>query len=74
MKKERTLFLFENHDESFFFELEGNFKHLNNTYIGEDQSMNEYELERIIYIDKNFKKIEEPTKNWTYFVKCGDIS
>jgi len=82
---EKTLFLYENgHESAFFFELEGNYSRLNDVYINgcpfEGQDENEYEklcdgLNNLVSLpDEPYwkvTKLDTPTKDWTYFVKCG---
>jgi hypothetical protein len=61
---------------SFFFELDGDYRHLGDVYINrfEDDDKQD-ELDSIVYFPKSYEvkvnKLEEPTKDWDYFVKCG---
>jgi len=83
----KTLVLFELiPDESYFFELEGDYSRFNGVYInmnapkGVDKEEHEKlsnELNDVMY-DKNGNnrvtdalKLKAPTKDWTHFVKCG---
>jgi hypothetical protein len=99
----KTLFLYEVlPDESFFFELEGDYSHLQGVYINavhpKDTTREKWEalqdeLSNLIYrtseeakaiekanpkastheIYQKNQKIDKPTKDWDYFVKCGFI-
>jgi len=80
----KTLFLFEVlPEESFFFELEGDYSRLQGILInsdpedGFDPKLYEklsQELNEIVY-DANGRykvtQIDKPTKDWDHFVKCG---
>lgn len=72
----KTLFLFLEFEETFFFEVEGNFKKFNNVYIGsvsDDKSLQQ-ELNDLVYDENGGRKVkvlDEPTTDWTYFVKAG---
>lgn len=78
----KTLFLFEDTgSDSSFFELEGDYRHLNNVYINAgdaDDADKEDELDKLVYkrLTGRFMpdKLLEPTRDWTYFVKCGFIA
>lgn len=93
MKKPKTLFLFINReeggffdtDEAFFFEKDGDYSHLNNTFINEMKDeekeaelfdlmggsiSREGDVETLEFpTDINALKI--PTKDWDFFVMCG---
>lgn len=74
----KTLFLFELHPESLcLFELEGDHRRFDGVIIsavGDDKDLQD-ELAALIYDGDTgeFKptKLKEPTRDWTYFVKCG---
>lgn len=74
----KTLFLFTDYQEdvfhkmrSFFFEKEGDYSHLDNTFIN---SLDNREKERELW-DIMKESIERlcvmPTKDWDFFVKTG---
>lgn len=91
----KTLFLFtespiENENSIFFFEKEGDYSHLDGTYINATTNeLHNNELMNIVYnwgpngperndpnIDEKgysrfIKRLTEPTKDWTFFVKVG---
>lgn len=72
------LFLSGQIEDSFFFTLPGNYRHLNNIYINSADSEEgaQKELLRIVYNDrgvKMIKQLDSPTKDWTYFIKCGEL-
>lgn len=78
--KIKTLFLFEYFMEgSFFFELPGDYSHLNGVQIdGSDSDhatdSNKGELYSLVFDEDGDIKVEElsePSKDWTFFVKCG---
>jgi hypothetical protein len=73
----KTLFLFEEYEDLFFFQMCGSFKHLDGTYLNstgdEDKQQ---ELQALVYDDDGNRKIESlvaPTKDWDYFVRCGIV-
>lgn len=75
---EKTLFLYQ---EDFFkpqwFELPGNYSHLNGTYINSADDLDKVdELNELVFDKEGKHKItflSGPTKDWTYFVECGFI-
>lgn len=74
----KTLFLFikdYNTEESFFFTLEGDYSRLNNVFIDCFVLTEKWrELENIVFNEDNtikVDKLEQPTKDWDFFVKCG---
>lgn len=74
----KTLFLYEEtHHENYFFELEGDFSRFNGIYIGQmGNDALQDELTSLIYteageIRDHIKRLEVPTKDWAFFVKCG---
>jgi ferritin len=80
----KTLMLFEEHPERIlFFELQGDYQHLNGVYINDKSSSidRQSELYAVVYkserqVDESVYNLQEltiPTKDWTYFVKCGVI-
>jgi hypothetical protein len=79
--KEKTLFLFDTFDsESFFFELFGNYSHLHGVYLNGDATESQTdELNDLLYVPetgedkKGIVKLQQPTRDWTHFVKCGFI-
>lgn len=63
-----------NSDSSFFFELEGDYSHLNKKYVNSDPWSETKELNDLVYDEKgNYKveTLEQPTKDWDVFVRCG---
>lgn len=83
----KTLFCFI--DESVmtpdFFELEGNYSHLNGVFINGDHSELWDELTQILNtpyewghdcepFPQEIKILKEPTKDWDHFVVCGFIN
>lgn len=75
----KTLVLFEllgSDGESFFFESEGDLREFNKLYINGDHWSKAQKLNDFVYDeDGNLKveKLNEPTKDWDHFVKCGFI-
>ena len=79
--KIKTLFLYEDTaDSSCFFELEGDYSHLNNVYINGTDSTDaqQAELTELLLKDEKpyFKlpKLDAPTRDWAHFVKCGFLA
>lgn len=76
-QKAKTLFFFDNFGESdnFFFELEGDYAHLDKTYINcTDDEEKIDELNSLVYDDQwkeKVTKLGEPTRDWTYYVRVG---
>ena len=74
----KTLFLFidvNDATDSFFFELIGDYSHLNETFINaaEDEAKND-ELTSLVYDHEGSLKVIQlaaPTSDWTHFVKVG---
>lgn len=76
MKKEHTLILFEHIDGSKFFKVEDNLSRYHDIYIGQEDDPKEIELSDIIYNDDGdfkLKEIDNPTKDYTWFIKCGSL-
>lgn len=75
----KTLFLYEEiPDNSFFFELEGDYRHLNGIYINQSTNTRAVdELNEIVYDHDSgellVEKLHAPTKDWTHFIRCGFI-
>jgi hypothetical protein len=70
----KTLFLFEDVPNSYFFELKGDYRYFNNCYIDSlDNVELSDKLHKLVYNNSRIKKLTEPTKDWNYFVKCGYI-
>lgn len=74
----KTLFLFEEvPEESYFFELEGDYSNLNDIYINSSSDKEKVQLlsELVFTSDGIIKinKMKEPTKDWDIFIKCGLI-
>lgn len=73
----RTLILLESNDGSHFFEIKGDYSHLDGTSIGSIGSAKEKELSDLIY-DKNgnflLDPLSQPTKDWDYFICCYDVT
>lgn len=74
----KTLFLFIQSsciEDTFFFELDGDYSHLYSTYINEcDNKDNIDELSSLVYDEKGkikVHKLQFPTKDYNFFVKCG---
>lgn len=72
----KTLVLFEEIPEkSFFFVLEGDYRYLNNIYINASGDKEKAEeLNSLVYTNEGLVKVDEldePTKDWDYFIKCG---
>jgi hypothetical protein len=81
----KTLFLFtespnEGNDSSiFFFEKEGDYRHLNGTFINmTNNEANSLELGDLVYGNgltggpkDHVTMLKEPTKDWDYFVSVG---
>ena len=70
---------FESYNEEpdvFFFELEGDYSHLNNVFIGSypSDASNTTELTGLVYDEDGKKKVQvlsKPTKDWDFFIYCG---
>jgi len=80
-QKIKTLFLYEDTaNGTFFFELEGDYSHLNNVYINDTTSTDEQqaELTELLLTDREpyFKlpTLEAPTRDWAHFVRCGFLA
>lgn len=71
---------------SFFFEVPGDVRHWSGTMLHLDQELNQWiskkeeielheKIEKTIYKDKKFlfKKLSEPTRDWTYFCILQEI-
>lgn len=74
----KTLVLFEEVPvKSFFFVLEGDYRHLNNVYINAGHNEEKAaELNALVYTSEGVVKVDEldePIKDWDYFIKCGFI-
>lgn len=81
----KTLFLFQEDFTPNFFELGGDYSHLDKTYINSDPpdgvSQEEYdkrcdELNELVYTENGKYKvifIDKPTKDWDHYVECGLI-
>lgn len=55
-----------------FVTLEGDYRHLNDVYVGlTDNADKEEELQNLINSNTPFKS--EPTRDWDYFIHCGFI-
>jgi hypothetical protein len=69
----KTLFLYIDDDNVFFFEKEGNFSHLHEVIINcSDEEKNVEELMDILNnLISHDKKLSYPTKDWDYFVRVG---
>ena len=74
---EKTLFLYDRQGEgkNFFFELEGNYSHLDGVYINGcyDEDLTD-ELMKLLFDEAGefiVEPLEIPTRDWTYFVKVG---
>ena len=76
----KTLFLFECvPEESFFFVLEGDHSGFDGIYINAIQrgaDLDADELNDLVYDEsgryhKHIEKLEQPTKDWDFFVRCG---
>jgi hypothetical protein len=72
----KTLFLFNSpYERPFFFEKEGDFSHLEGTYLQSTENEDKQtELNNLMYdqtCDQIFEKLDKPTKDWTYFVVVG---
>lgn len=71
-----TLVLYEAYEKTLFFKVNQDLSHLNEVYIGQNGDDLEDELNTLIYTsDGNFKltEIKKPTKDWTWFIKCGEV-
>lgn len=72
---EKTLFLWQ--EDAFapqWFELPGNYSHLNGTYINSTEAPLADELYDLVFDADGKHKvtfIDGPTKDWTYFAACG---
>ena len=72
----KTLFLFEEiPEDSFFFEVEGDYSDLNEVYVNSsDDEEKVMSLNRVVYDsegDYKVKALDKPTRDWDVFVKCG---
>lgn len=56
-----------------FFEVEGNYSHLDNTFIN---SSNENEWDKLLSIipEDQDKWLDEPTKDWDFFITAGFVN
>lgn len=75
----KTLVLFEEISErSWFCEIEGDLRHFDKVYVnGKNASMDlQNELINFMYNSKSefkFSKLDLPTRDWDFFIKCGFI-
>lgn len=70
MSNKKTLFLILDASEVYFFEKEGNYTHLNGVFT--EYTEDEILCNELINIIKSIElPLLTPTKDWTYFVKCG---
>jgi hypothetical protein len=73
----KTLFYFDGFGEydSGFFELEGDYSHLDGTVMNETEDQDKQkELSKILYDDEGNDQQElqhAPTKDWDFYVYCG---
>lgn len=73
----KTLMMFDvaYSEKVVFFELIGDFTHLNDVYIeGSSSKKLQEELLDLVYDEEGVLKLEElevPTKDWSIFIKCG---
>ena len=73
----KTLFLFDQcgEEEPKFFELEGDFSHLNQVYVNSlDKQSEQEELTNILYTEAGHirqKLFLQPTRDWDFFVLVG---
>lgn len=71
-----TLILYESIEKVLLFKVDKDLSHLNGIYIGQDGSDIENELNHLIYTndgDLKLTELKEPTKDWTWFIKCGEV-
>lgn len=85
MKKPKTLFLFIDYTgDTFFFEKEGDYSYLSDTYINAgDDLKKEDEFGEILWgkdygimlkeLEFIIDKLEKPTKDWDFFIMCGIV-
>lgn len=76
----KTLFLFDVvPEDSFFFELEGDHSGFEGIYINAIQrgsDLDADDLNDLVYDEsglyrKEIVRLEQPTKDWDFFVRCG---
>lgn len=76
-----TLLLYQGFSGVYFFKVEGDLSKFHGTFIGseyddKDKLKLEQELNDLIYTEEGeFKltKLDEPTKDWTWFAHCGEV-
>ena len=70
----KTLVLFHDVDSVYFFEMEGDFSHLNDVFVGSLGNSNEELLSDLLWDqDGRFKhkKMTKPSKDWDFFITVG---
>lgn len=66
--------MFLDYDSAFFFELSGDYRHLDDTFIGSDNEIKGQELNNLVFDEEGeviVSKLNEPTRTWDYFITCG---
>lgn len=78
----KTLFAYDSFGDAhiFFFELEGDFRHLDKVYINAYDNTIERQgilaaliLDNECNIKPEIKRLQEPTRDWDVFVRVGFI-
>ena len=70
----KTLMMFNDlvDGEAYFFDLEGDRRGLDDTYLGSGFLDNKYlEVLSIWENPVNHPVLSQPTKDWDYFIRCG---
>lgn len=73
----KTLMLFdEGYGDIFFFEFDRDLSHLNNAYINSVNTPEalENELQELVYDEGGrvqLPKLDQPTRDWDVFIRCG---
>jgi hypothetical protein len=78
----KTLFAYDSFGDFpiFFFELEGDYRHLDKVYINDYNDVEDRQgvlaaliLDNECNLKPEIKKLQEPTRDWDFFVRVGFI-
>lgn len=74
--KVTTLMLFDSCGEEppRFYALDGDYRHLHNVYSFCDlDEAGEAKAEEMLALIEKAHRLDEPTRDWTYFICCGSV-
>ena len=69
----KTLMLFNDlvDGEAYFIDLDGDYRYLDETYLGSGNEKESKELLKIWSDTRKYKVLAQPTKDWDFFIRCG---